>query len=193
MKEYEVEMNDVKIFTEIYTKKIFLKGFIISDKYPDNDFKEKRINFFLESHGHKYQLNVVCSVDNCEVTGVDIELEEVEKYNISYKIEPYIEQYHCIVNEQIRIIELATLSKDDEMKFTKTTKNFFGEEKGLITENRLILLNRIKNFSCPYIPVVQDTYINSKEFINLLLSKEDAEEYNKNLLEYQLKDLRKML
>lgn len=193
MKDYEVDMNDVKIFSESYSKKIFLRGFIINDKYTNNDFKEKRINFFLESHGHKYQLNVVCKVDNCEATDVDIELDEVEKYDISYRIEPCIEQYHCIVNEQIRIIELASLSKKDEMKFTGTTKNFFGEEKGLITENRLILLNRIKNFSCPYITTVQDVYVGSKKFIETILSKEDAIEYNKNLIDYQIKDLKRFL
>ena len=47
MTNFDIEMNDIKIFSDEYMRKINLKGYILENKYPNNKFKEKHMIFLI--------------------------------------------------------------------------------------------------------------------------------------------------
>lgn len=190
MINFDIEMNDIKIFSDEYMRKINLKGYILENKYPNNKFKEKHMIFFLETHGEKYQLFLKCIVDEENVESIDIELQKMDKYEIAHNIPPYVEQFFCVLNEKIEYKKMDNLSDDDLKKF-HIKKDKYEDEDCIVSNNRILFLQPIKNIKFPYIDLITDTFVSSEDFVNNIFSKEEAIEYNKKMFDYQIKNLGK--
>lgn len=190
MVNFEMETNDIKIFTKEHMHKIILKGYVINNKYPNNIFKEKEIILFLESHREKYQLKIKYNINSSKIESVDMELEKVTTYEMSYTTPIYVDQFFCILDEKLEIKNFYELT-EEQIKVFFNKKPDGDEELCAVSNNRLIIFDPLKGSDLFYIDNSNDTFVSNNTFIEYILSEEEAKEYNKNLFDYQIKNLGK--